>query len=114
LRACPGLGRASWPPTCVAIESAHWSRSSSSRSELRKTTDSDFEGGAVDRSQALDETEHDYVALVAADAEAAQLEAQLEAADREASDREVDLAALVVAQLQELVNAVAGRLPMTR
>jgi hypothetical protein len=30
-----------------------------------------------------------------------------------ASDREVDLAALVVAQLQELVNAVAERLPTT-
>jgi hypothetical protein len=58
-------------------------------------------------------TEHDYVALVAAGAEAAQLEAQLEAADREASDREVDLAALVVAQMQELVNVVAGRLPIT-
>jgi hypothetical protein len=81
------------------------------RSELRQTTDSDFDGGAVERSQALDETERDYVALVAAGAEAAQLEAQLEAADREASDREVDLAALVVAQMQELVNAVAGRLP---
>jgi hypothetical protein len=81
------------------------------RSELRQTTDSDFEGGVVERLQALDETEHDYVALVATGAEAAQLEAQLEAADREASDREADLAALVVAQLQELVNAVAGRLP---
>lgn len=81
------------------------------RRELRQTTDSDFDGGAVERSQALADTEHDYVALVAAGAEAAQLEAQLEAADREASDREVDLAALVVAQLQELVNAVAGRLP---
>lgn len=77
------------------------------RSELRQTTDSDFRGGAVERSQALDETEHDYVALVAAGAEAA----HLEAADRAASDREADLAALVVAQMQELVNAVAGRLP---
>lgn len=83
------------------------------RSELRQTTDSDFDGGAVERSQALEETEHDYVSLVAAGAEAVQLEAQLEAADREASDREVDLAALVVAQLQELVDAVARRLPMT-
>jgi hypothetical protein len=81
------------------------------RSELRQTTDSDFDGGAVERSQALDETEHDYVALVAAGAEAAQLDAQFESADREASDREADLAALVVAQLQELVTAVAGRLP---
>ncbi len=79
--------------------------------ELRQTTDPDFERGAVERSQALDETEHDYVALVAAGAEAARLEAQLDAADRETSDREVDLAALVVAQMQELVNAVAGRLP---
>ena len=83
------------------------------RSELRQTTDSDFDGGAVERSRALVDTEHDYVALVAAGAEAVQLEAQLEAADREASDREVDLAALVVAQLQELVNAVAERLPTT-
>ena len=33
------------------------------RSELRQTTDSDVEGGAVERSQALDETEHDYVAV---------------------------------------------------
>jgi hypothetical protein len=77
------------------------------RSELRQTTDSDFGGGAVERSRALDETEHDYVALVAAGAEAA----QLEAVDRAASDREADLAGLVVAQMQELVNAVAGRLP---
>jgi hypothetical protein len=81
------------------------------RSELRQTTDSDFEGGAVERSRALDQTERDYVALVAAGAEAAQLEAQLESADREASDREADLATLVVAQMLELVNAVAGRLP---
>ncbi len=81
------------------------------RSQLHRTTDSDFNGGAIERAQALAETEHDYVALVAAGAEAAQLDAQLEAADREASDREVDLATLVVAQLQELVNAVAGRLP---
>ncbi|HTU85621.1 MAG TPA: hypothetical protein VMF57_08605 [Solirubrobacteraceae bacterium] len=83
------------------------------RSELRQTTDFDFEGGAAERSQALAETEHDYVALVAAGAGAAQLEAQLEVADREASDREVDLAAVVVAQLQELVDAVAERLPAT-
>lgn len=81
------------------------------RNELRQTTDSDFGGGAVERSQALAETEDDYVALVAAGAEAVRLEAQLEAADREASDREVDLAAFVLAQMQELVNAVAGRLP---
>ena len=81
------------------------------RSELGQATDFDFDGGAVERPPALDETEHDYVALVAAGAEAAKFEAQLEAADREASDREADLAALVVAQLQELVSAVAGRLP---
>jgi hypothetical protein len=81
------------------------------RRELRQTTDSDFEGGAAERSQALDETEHDYVAVVSAGAEAAQLEAHLESADREASDREVDLATLVVAQMLELVDAVARRLP---
>src|SRR5690349_10863221 len=38
------------------------------RSELRQTTDSDFSGGAVQRSRALDEAEHDYVALVASGA----------------------------------------------
>jgi hypothetical protein len=101
------------PPISVAIEFVRWSHSSSCGSQLRQTADTDFDGGAVERSQALAETEHDHVALVAARAEASQLEAQLEAADREASGREVDLAVLVVTQLQELVNAVAERLPTT-
>jgi hypothetical protein len=46
-----------------------------------------------------------------AGAEAARLEQQLEAADRRASDREVDMAPLVIAQMQELVDALARRLP---
>jgi hypothetical protein len=44
-----------------------------------------------------------YVAIVAAGAEAAQLEARLEAVDREATDRKADTAALVITQMLELV-----------
>ena len=53
----------------------------------------------------------DYVALVSAGAEAARLETMLERADREATEREVDLEAILVSQLRELVAAVAARLP---
>lgn len=55
--------------------------------------------------------EHDYAALVFAGAEAVQLELTLERADREVTEREADSAALVIAQMRELVAAVAGRLP---
>ena len=80
------------------------------RSELRQTTDSNFDGGAVERSQALDETEHDYVALVAAGAEAAN--SRRSSRPRIAQHQIVGrLGSPVVAQLQELVSAVAGRLP---
>lgn len=52
------------------------------RSRLRETTADEFAGGEVERAAALERTEHDYVALVAAGAEAARLEAELAAADR--------------------------------
>jgi hypothetical protein len=39
------------------------------------------------------------------------LEKALESADREATEREVDLEAILVSQLRELVAAVAARLP---
>lgn len=54
---------------------------------------------------------HDYVALVEVGAEAAQLQAELEAADREATSREVDTAALLLTQMNELAEAVKARIP---
>ena len=48
---------------------------------------------------------------VSAGAEAARLETVLERADQEATEREVDLEAILVSQLRELVAAVAARLP---
>jgi hypothetical protein len=81
------------------------------RTQLRDTKPSAFEGGDDERSRALQETEHDYVALVSAGAEAARLEKLLERADPEATEREVDLEAILVGQLRELVAAVAARLP---
>lgn len=59
----------------------------------------------------LRETEHDAVALASAGAEAVRLETMLERVDREVTEREADTAALVVAQMRELVAAVTGRLP---
>ena len=51
------------------------------------------------------------MALASAGAEAVRLETMLERADREVTGREADTAALVIAQMRELVTAVAGRLP---
>jgi hypothetical protein len=81
------------------------------RAQLRRTVADEFEGGEAERSRVLEETERDYVALVAAGAEAARLEAALALADRRATDRESDLAAVVITQMRELVVAVAARLP---
>jgi hypothetical protein len=81
------------------------------RAQLRAVVPEHFDGGDEERSRLLDETERDYVALVAAGAEAARLESTLERADREATEREVDLEAILVRQLRELVAAVAARLP---
>ena len=72
---------------------------------------SEFAGGEDERSRPLQETEHDAVALASAGAEAVRLETTLERADREVTEREADSAALVIAQLRELVAAVAARLP---
>lgn len=81
------------------------------RGQLRATHADEFVGGEDERSRLLRETEHDSVALASAGAEAARLEAMLERADREVSDREADSAALVIAQMRELVAAVNDRLP---
>jgi hypothetical protein len=81
------------------------------RARLRTTTVTDFAGGEQQREQALEQTEHDYVALIGAGAEAARLEAQLARADRQATEFEADTAALVIQQMGELVRAVASRLP---
>ena len=81
------------------------------RSELRQTQPGDFAGGEEERIEVLEQTELDYVALVAAGAEAASLEASLAAADRQATQRESDLAAVVIEQMLELVGALAARLP---
>ncbi|MBV8988715.1 MAG: hypothetical protein JOY58_18245 [Solirubrobacterales bacterium] len=83
------------------------------RSQLRNTAPNEFPGGEDERLRLLQETEHDYVALVSAGAQAARLEAMLERADREATEREVDLEAILVRQLRELVAAVVARLPAT-
>jgi hypothetical protein len=84
------------------------------RVRLRETAASAFPGGEDERAIALEETEHDYVALVAAGAEAARIEAELAVADREATQREVDAATLVIAQMHELADAVEQRLPRPR
>jgi hypothetical protein len=47
------------------------------RARLGETAASEFAGGEDERADALEQTEHDYVALVASGAEAARLEAQL-------------------------------------
>jgi hypothetical protein len=79
------------------------------RAQLRDAAPEEFEGGEEERMRLLQETEHDYAALVSAGAEAAKLETTLERADREATERETDLAALLIRQLRELVAAVAAR-----
>ena len=81
------------------------------RSRLRKAAPDEFTGGEDERSRLLQDTEHDYVALVSAGAEAAHLETLLERADRVATEREIDLEAILVRQLRELVAAVVARLP---
>ena len=81
------------------------------RSQLRNADAKEFVGGEDEHSRLVEETEHDYVALASAGAEAARLESTLERADREATEREVDLEAILVTQLRELVAAVAARLP---
>jgi molybdopterin-guanine dinucleotide biosynthesis protein A len=81
------------------------------RAQLRTAEAKEFEGGEEEHSRLVQETEHDYVALASAGAEAARLETTLERADREATEREVDLEAILVRQLRELVAAVAARLP---
>jgi hypothetical protein len=81
---------------------------------LRETAATAFAGGEDERGRALEQTEHDYVALVAAGAEAARLGAKLETADRQATEREVDTSALVIRQMRELVEAVASRIPPGR
>jgi hypothetical protein len=81
------------------------------RARLREMAATDFAGGKHGRGQALEQTERDYVALIAAGAEAARLEAELATADRQATMREADTAALVIRQMRELVDAVASRLP---
>ena len=82
------------------------------RARLRQTAPADFADGDRERDEALEQTDRDYVALVEAGAEAARLETSLASADREATAREVDTAAIVVRQMQELVGALADRLPI--
>ncbi|HTP20680.1 MAG TPA: hypothetical protein VMJ65_13805 [Solirubrobacteraceae bacterium] len=81
------------------------------RAALHQTASSDFVGGEPERAAAFAETEHDYVALVEVGAEAARLQTALEGADREATTREIDTAELLVAQMDELAEAVRTRLP---
>ena len=81
------------------------------RGRLLQTTSDDFAGGEADRADALAHTEHDYIALVEVGAEAARLQAELEAGDREATPREVDTAALLLTQMNELADAVRARIP---
>jgi hypothetical protein len=84
------------------------------RAVLRRASVTEFAGGAAERVDALGQTEHDYVSLVAAGAEAASLETALASADREATQRELDAAELVIQQMRELVIAVATRVPEGR
>lgn len=81
------------------------------RAALRQTDESAFAQGVAERSRLLEETETDYLSLVAAGAEAVALEVLLEAADREVTQREVDSARLILEQLRELVVALLDRLP---
>jgi hypothetical protein len=81
------------------------------RARLRETPAAEFAGGEDEHEHALEQTEHDYVFLIAAGAEAARLQGELEAADRQTTEREADAAALVIRQMRELVRAVAARLP---
>jgi hypothetical protein len=81
------------------------------RAQLRDTHADEFTGGEDERSRLLRETEHDSVAFASAGAEAARLETMLERADREVTGHEADSGALVIAQMRELVAAVAARLP---
>lgn len=81
------------------------------RALLRDTRADEFVGGEDERSRLLRETEHDSAALASAGAEAVRLETMLERADREVTEREADTAALVVAQMRELVAAGVARMP---
>lgn len=81
------------------------------RATLRRADTSVFAEGEMERSRLLDETQTDYVVLVAAGADGINLERRLEAADREATQREVDAAAVMLEQLRELVRALRRRLP---
>jgi len=81
------------------------------RGWLLQTTGDDFAGGEAERAEALARTEHDYLALVEVGAEAARLQAELKASDREATVREFDTAALLLTQMNELADAVRGRVP---
>lgn len=82
-----------------------------SRGRLRQTLAAEFAGGEGERSRLLEDTEHDAVALASAGAESVRLETTLKGADREVTAREADSAALVIAQMRELVAAVRRRLP---
>jgi len=107
---CTGLGRANLPLRYVGIARScsfsSWSTAPSCVTRSRTSSTAEDQ-----QSRLLQETEHDYVALASAGAEAARLETMLERADREATEREVDLEAILVRQLRELVAAVAARLP---
>ena len=81
------------------------------RAQLRDAGPDEFVGGEDERSRVLRETKHDYVAIVSAGAETVRLESTLERADREVTEREADSASVVIAQMRELVTAVAARLP---
>ena len=81
------------------------------RDQLGHTVVEEFVGGEDERSRLLEDTEHDAVAVASAGAEAARLETTLERADRAVTGREADSAALVIAQMRELVEAVDARLP---
>lgn len=81
------------------------------RGWLLQTTGDDFAGGEAERAEALARTEHDYLALVEVGAEAARLQAELKASDREATVREFDTAALLLTQMNELADAIKGRIP---
>ena len=51
------------------------------RAQLRNAEATEFEGGEEEHSRLVQETEHDYVALASAGAEAARLETTLERAE---------------------------------
>lgn len=80
------------------------------RGQPRHTRAEEFVGGEAGRSRRLQDTELDAVALASASAETVRLETTLERADRPVTDREADSAALVIAQMRELVEAVNARL----